>query len=83
VLVTAIKAYARLRLRPKVMIVETTVASLLPIFGALAPAAKSCNPSPLAVVGGMLSSLIHILLVTRVIFAWLHERKLPVTQNKL
>ena len=28
------------------------------------------------VVGGMLSSLVHILIVTPVIFAWLHERKL-------
>ena len=28
------------------------------------------------VVGGMLSSLVHILIVTPVIFAWLQERKL-------
>jgi len=28
------------------------------------------------VVGGMLSSLVHILIVTPVIFAWLRERKL-------
>jgi Cu(I)/Ag(I) efflux system membrane protein CusA/SilA len=28
------------------------------------------------VIGGMLSSLIHILIVTPVIFAWLREREL-------
>jgi len=31
------------------------------------------------VVGGMLSSLVHILVVTPVIFVWLHERKTSVT----
>jgi hypothetical protein len=31
----------------------------------------------------MLSSLIHILLVTPVIFAWLHERKLAPASEPL
>jgi hypothetical protein len=29
----------------------------------------------------MVSSLLHILIVTPVIFAWLHERRLPATAN--
>ena len=35
------------------------------------------QPLAAPVVGGMLSSLIHILVVTPVIFAWLRERELP------
>ena len=35
------------------------------------------RPLAAPVVGGMLSSLIHILVVTPVLFAWLRERKLP------
>jgi Cu(I)/Ag(I) efflux system membrane protein CusA/SilA len=34
------------------------------------------QPLATPVVGGMLSSLVHILIVTPVIFAWLRERKL-------
>jgi Cu(I)/Ag(I) efflux system membrane protein CusA/SilA len=75
-LVEAVKAGARLRLRPKVMTVATTVASLLPIFWSARTGSEIMQPIAAPVVGGMLSSLIHILLVTPVIFAWLHERKL-------
>lgn len=82
-LVTAIKAGARLRLRPKVMTVATTVASLLPIFWSARTGSEIMQPIAAPVVGGMLSSLLHILLVTPVIFAWLHERKLPSAQTKV
>jgi Cu(I)/Ag(I) efflux system membrane protein CusA/SilA len=34
------------------------------------------QPLAAPVVGGMLSSLVHILIVTPVIFAWLREHKL-------
>ena len=76
-LIEAIKAGARLRLRPKVMTVATTVASLLPIFWSTRTGAEVMQPIAAPVIGGMLSSLVHILVVTPVIFAWLHERKLP------
>ena len=75
-LIEAIKAGARLRLRPKVMTVATTVASLLPIFWSTRTGAEVMQPLAAPVVGGMISSLLHILVVTPVIFAWLHERKL-------
>jgi len=75
-LVTAIKAGARLRLRPKVMTVATTVASLLPIFWSARTGVEVMRPIAAPVIGGMLSSLVHILIVTPVIFAWLHGRKL-------
>ena len=75
-LIAAIKAGARLRLRPKVMTVATTVASLLPIFWSQRTGIEVMQPLAAPVVGGMLSSLVHILIVTPVIFAWLRERKM-------
>ncbi|RRK01048.1 hypothetical protein Ga0100230_011640 [Opitutaceae bacterium TAV3] len=81
-LIEAIKAGARLRLRPKVMTVATTVASLLPIFWSARTGVEIMRPIAAPVVGGMLSSLVHILVVTPVIFAMLRERGLRRTQNQ-
>ena len=75
-LLTAIREGARLRLRPKVMTVATIVASLLPIMWSSRPGAEVMKPLAAPVIGGMLSSLLHILIVTPVIFAWLREREL-------
>ncbi|HNC24960.1 MAG TPA: efflux RND transporter permease subunit, partial [Opitutaceae bacterium] len=75
-LLAAVKEGARLRLRPKVMTVATTVASLLPIFWSHRTGVEIMQPLATPVVGGMLSSLVHILVVTPVIFAWLREREL-------
>ena len=76
-LVAAVKEGARLRLRPKVMTVATAVASLLPIFWVTRTGTEIMRPIAAPVIGGMLSSLVHILIVTPVIFLWLRERKLP------
>jgi len=75
-LIQAIKDGARLRLRPKVMTVATIVASLLPIMWTTRTGAEVMKPLATPVIGGMLSSLVHILIVTPVIFAWLREREL-------
>ncbi|KXU34058.1 heat-shock protein Hsp70 [Cephaloticoccus primus] len=75
-LLAAIKEGARLRLRPKVMTVATTIASLTPLFWLDRSGVEVMRPLAAPVVGGMLSSLLHILIVTPVIFAWLQERKL-------
>ena len=75
-LLAAVKAGARLRLRPKVMTVTTTVASLLPIFWSHRTGVEIMQPLAAPVIGGMLSSLVHILVVTPVIFLWLRERSL-------
>jgi Cu(I)/Ag(I) efflux system membrane protein CusA/SilA len=74
-LVAAVKEGARLRLRPKVMTVATAIASLLPIFWLDRTGVEVMRPLAAPVVGGMLSSLVHILIVTPVIFAWLRESK--------
>ena len=75
-LMQAIKDGARLRLRPKVMTVATIVASLLPIMWSARTGAEVMKPLATPVIGGMVSSLVHILIVTPVIFAWLREREL-------
>ena len=75
-LIDAIKAGARLRLRPKVMTVATTIAGLVPIFWSTRTGVEVMQPLAAPVVGGMISSLLHILIVTPVIFAWLRERPL-------
>jgi Cu(I)/Ag(I) efflux system membrane protein CusA/SilA len=79
-LIQAVKDGARLRLRPKVMTVATIVASLLPIMWSARAGAEVMKPLATPVIGGMVSSLIHILIVTPVIFAWLRERELRKAQ---
>ncbi|MCC7416791.1 MAG: CusA/CzcA family heavy metal efflux RND transporter [Acidobacteria bacterium] len=67
---------ALLRLRPKVMTVSTVVAGLLPIMWSTRAGAEVMKPLAAPVLGGMISSLAHVLIVTPVIFFWLHERRL-------
>ncbi len=75
-LIEAVKEGAFLRLRPKVMTVSTVIASLLPIMWSTQTGAEVMKPLAAPVIGGMVSSLLHILIVTPVIFAWLRERNL-------
>jgi len=74
-LIQAVKDGARLRLRPKVMTVATTIASLLPIMWSDRTGAEVMKPLAAPVIGGTISSLLHILIVTPVLFAWLRERE--------
>jgi Cu(I)/Ag(I) efflux system membrane protein CusA/SilA len=71
----AVMEGALLRLRPKVMTVATVVAGLLPIMWSTRTGAEVMKPLATPVLGGMISSLIHVLIVTPVIFAWLRERE--------
>ncbi len=75
-LIAAVKEGARLRLRPKVMTVATIVASLLPIMWSARTGAEVMKPLATPVIGGMVSSLLHILIVTPVIFVWLRSREI-------
>jgi len=71
-LMEAIIEGAALRLRPKVMTVTTVLASLiplmLPIFSGERTGIEIMRPIAAPVIGGMISSLLHILIVTPVIF---------------
>ena len=72
----AVTEGALLRLRPKVMTVATVVAGLLPIMWSTRPGAEVMKPLATPVLGGMLSSLLHVLVVTPVIFFWMRDYKL-------
>ena len=72
----AVMEGALLRLRPKVMTVATVVAGLLPLMWSTRTGAEFMRPLAAPVLGGMVSSLVHVLIVTPVIFIWLCEREL-------
>ena len=72
---------ALLRLRPKVMTVATVVAGLLPLMWSIRTGAEWMKPLATPVLGGMISSLAHVLIVTPVIFTWLRERKFSAKMN--
>jgi len=74
---------ALLRLRPKVMTVSTVVAGLLPIMWSTRVGSEVMKPLATPVLGGMVSSLAHVLVVTPVIFFWLHERRLGLQHEPL
>src|SRR5882724_6175079 len=74
---------ALLRLRPKVMTVSTVVAGLLPIMWSTRVGAEVMKPLATPVLGGMVSSLLHVLVVTPVIFFWLQERRLGLQHEAL
>ena len=78
----AVMEGALLRLRPKVMTVATVVAGLLPLLWSTRTGAEFMRPLAAPVLGGMLSSLVHVLIVTPVIFTWLRERELRQAQTE-
>jgi len=52
------------------------VASLLPIMWSHSAGAEVMKPLATPVLGGMVSSLLLVLIVTPVVFHWLREREL-------
>jgi Cu(I)/Ag(I) efflux system membrane protein CusA/SilA len=56
--------------------VATVVAGLLPIMWSTQTGAEVMKPLATPVLGGMVSSLLHVLVVTPVIFTTLREREL-------
>jgi Cu(I)/Ag(I) efflux system membrane protein CusA/SilA len=79
----AVREGALLRLRPKVMTVSTVIAGLLPIMWSTRAGAEVMKPLATPVLGGMVSSLLHVLIVTPVIFFWIRERRLGLRHEPL
>ena len=69
-------AGAVLRLRPKLMTVAATVASLLPILWSSGVGADVMKPIAVPIVGGMVTSAVHVLLITPIIFFLVKRRAL-------
>ncbi|MGH8761028.1 MAG: efflux RND transporter permease subunit, partial [Burkholderiales bacterium] len=78
----AVMEGALLRLRPKFMTVATVVAGLLPIMWSTRTGAEVMKPLATPVLGGMISSLVLVLVVTPVIFTWLREREIEQARNQ-
>ena len=57
-----------LRLRPKLMTVGVTLAALLPIMWSTGVGSDVMKPIAAPIVGGMITSTIHVLVITPVIF---------------
>jgi len=72
----AIYAGAVTRLRPKLMSVSTTILGLLPALWATGTGADVMKPIAAPLAGGLITSAIHVLIVTPVIFAIMKEREL-------
>jgi Cu(I)/Ag(I) efflux system membrane protein CusA/SilA len=65
-----------LRLRPKLMTVGTTVLGLLPIMWSTGVGSDLMKPIAAPIVGGMVTSTLHVLIVTPVIFYIMKVRAL-------
>jgi Cu(I)/Ag(I) efflux system membrane protein CusA/SilA len=65
-----------LRLRPKLMTVVATTASLLPIMWSSSVGSDVMKPIAAPIIGGMVTSTIHVLIVTPVIFYVMKRRAL-------
>ena len=63
-----------LRLRPKLMTVSAAILSLVPIFWSRGAGSEVMRPIAAPIVGGMVTSTIHVLFVTPVIFLLMKER---------
>jgi Cu(I)/Ag(I) efflux system membrane protein CusA/SilA len=62
-----------LRLRPKLMTVATTLLGLTPLLWATGTGSDVMRPIAIPMVGGMMTSAIHVLFVTPVIFVLIKE----------
>jgi copper/silver efflux system protein len=65
-----------LRLRPKLMTVTVVMASLIPILWSTGVGSDVMKPIAAPIIGGMVTSTIHVLIVTPVIFYIMKRRAL-------
>ncbi|HVS33619.1 MAG TPA: CusA/CzcA family heavy metal efflux RND transporter [Thermoanaerobaculia bacterium] len=73
---------ALLRVRPKIMTVATTVIGLLPLLWATGTGSDVMKPIAVPLIGGMVTSTIHVLLVTPIIFLIMKKRELRAGRLK-
>ncbi len=74
---------ALLRVRPKIMTVATTVFGLVPLLWATGAGSDVMKPIAVPLIGGMVTSTIHVLLVTPIIFFIVKRHELKRGRLKL
>ena len=79
---TAILKNAEVRMRPVMMTTLSAAIGLIPASVATGIGAQSQQPLARVVVGGMLSSVILILIVLPVLYQWAHRRDHPSTTHR-
>ena len=65
-----------LRLRPKIMTVATSMMGLIPVMWATGTGADIMKPLTAPMIGGLLTSAVHVLVVTPVLFVIMKEHAL-------
>lgn len=65
-----------MRLRPKIMTVGTSLIALLPIMWSSGVGSDVMRPIAAPIIGGLITSAIHVLIVTPVLFIYMKERAL-------
>jgi len=63
-----------LRLRPKLMTVSAAILSLAPLFWSSGTGTEVMRPIAAPIIGGMITSTVHVLVVTPVIFFLMKDR---------
>jgi Cu(I)/Ag(I) efflux system membrane protein CusA/SilA len=71
------------RLRPKLMTVSVVLASLIPILWETGVGSDVMKPIAAPIIGGMITSMIHVLILVPVFFALMKERALKQGKLKL
>ena len=72
-----------LRLRPKLMTVTVVIAGLLPILWSSGAGSDIMKPIAAPIIGGMITSTIHVLIITPVIFYLIKARALRKGRLKI
>jgi Cu(I)/Ag(I) efflux system membrane protein CusA/SilA len=73
-LIDATEEGAILRLRPKLMTVAVAMLGLIPVMWATGTGADLAKPLAVPLIGGILTSAVHVLFVTPVIFVMIKEQ---------
>ncbi len=72
-----------LRLRPKLMTVATSMIGLVPVMWAAGAGSDVMKPLTAPMIGGLLTSAVHVLVVTPILFAIMKERALAAGKLQL
>src|SRR5438067_12766603 len=70
------------RLRPKLMTVTAVLASLVPILWETGIGSDVMKPIAAPIVGGMITSTIHVLILVPIFFLMMKKRTISKTTNK-